>query len=77
MSGQSGPIRVEVVKIRILKSGSQSWYADQVGKTVRAFKEISVDANGKKWTSYKQYPRPRGFEPSGHYTGYDVEEVSQ
>ena len=77
ISDYSDPIQVDLVKIRILKTGSQSWYANQVGKVVKAIREITVDDEGTEWAQYKQYPRPKGYEPSGHYVAYEIEEVNQ
>ena len=75
MSDYSGPIKRDVVKIRILKSGKQSWYAGKVGQVVEAMREVTVDDEGVEWASYKQWPSARGFEPSGHYVAYEIEEI--
>ncbi len=75
MSDYSGKTQRDVVKIRVLKTGKGSWYADQVGRVVKAMREITVDDDGVQWADYSQYPPARGFEPSGHYVGYEIEEV--
>lgn len=76
MSNYPGKVKRDVVKIRVLKTGPQSWYARQVDKVVKAIREVTVDDEGTEWAEYKQYPAPKGFEPSGHYVAYEVEEVS-
>lgn len=75
MSDYTGPIKRDVVNIRILKTGKQCWYYDKVGQVVPAIREITVDEEGTEWASYKQYPAPKGYESSGHYIGYEIEEV--
>lgn len=75
MSDYSGQIKRDVVKIRILKSTRESWYANKVGKVVEAMREITIDNDGSSRTSYKQWPPARGFEPSGHYNSHGIREV--
>jgi hypothetical protein len=75
MSDYSGSIKREVVKIRIEQASQPTfWYADKVGRTVKAMKETKVH-DGQEYAIYKQWPSAKGFEPSGDYMTADVEEL--
>lgn len=74
MSDYTGEVKNSVVKIRIIKASKPTyWYADKVGKVVEAYKSVTQQ-DGKTYISYKQFPRAKGFEPSGDYDTHDVKE---
>lgn len=72
MSDYKGEVKNSVVKIKIVGSSSpNAWYKDKIGKVVEAYKSEYPDG----YISYKQFPRPTGFESSGDYVTRDVKEV--
>ena len=70
MSDYKGELKVSIVKIRIVEAEKGLWYEDKVGEVVEAYKQTYPDG----YVSYKQFPRPRGVEPSGDYDTSNVSE---
>lgn len=76
MSNFDGEIHQSIITIRVLRVGKPTfWYADQVGKIVKATKREYVGVDGSISVSYLADPVTDGSGGARHYSGLDIAEL--